>query len=74
MRKLFDQARSVLPWAAVVGAAIVFGLSSGGGCAGVREEHRPMPGLSARVLGTDAAVSAPGLLGKPAIINIWSPG
>jgi thiol-disulfide isomerase/thioredoxin len=61
------------PWVATIGAAVLFALASGGGCSFVHAENRPLPPLSARVMGSEAHVSNQTLRGKPAILNVWSP-
>jgi thiol-disulfide isomerase/thioredoxin len=61
------------PWVAIIGASVLFALSAGGGCSLVHAENRPLPALAAIVMGTHAPVSNRTLLGKPAILNVWSP-
>jgi thiol-disulfide isomerase/thioredoxin len=61
------------PWIATIAAAVIFGLSAGGGCALIHAENRPLPPLTASVMGSQELISNRTLLGKPAILNVWSP-
>ncbi len=73
-RKLWRLAETYLPWIGIVAAAIVMGSSLGGGCASVRTEDRPLPAFSAQPVGEGPRVTSQALAGRPAIINVWSPG
>jgi thiol-disulfide isomerase/thioredoxin len=65
--------RKSLPYLGVaVGVVFYVAVSFGGGL-GYSREHRTLPKLDARTLGTGAAVTDRTLVGKPAIINVWAP-
>ncbi|MHB1844184.1 MAG: hypothetical protein ACYCWW_05035 [Deltaproteobacteria bacterium] len=73
-KRLLTLAETYLPWLGVVGVAILFGSSLGGGCATLQKEDRPLPALSALPVTSGERVTAQTLAGRPAIINVWSPG
>jgi len=71
--RLPEPLRLSLPYLGVaVGVALYVAVSFGGGL-GYSHEHRALPSLAARTIGTDVAVTDASLLGKPAIINVWAP-
>ena len=72
--RLRSVAKALGPWAWTIAAAVVLGLSLGGGLAFVRPEHRPLAPLQGRIIGSQASVTNQTLDGKPAILTIWSPG
>lgn len=74
MKGLRETARAVAPWVGTIAAGVVLALSVSGGCNFVRPEHRALAPLTGTVLATRAQVTNQALLGKPAIINVWSPG
>ncbi|MHB8417678.1 MAG: hypothetical protein ACYDCL_06355 [Myxococcales bacterium] len=74
MARARDILRAAAPWLGTIGTAVFLAFALSGGCAFVRPEHRPLAPLAGRILSTQAEVTGAGLLGKPAIINVWSPG
>lgn len=54
--------------------AAALAVAVSGGVNVVRPENRPLAQLAGRVVATGSPVTSAGLLGKPAIINVWSPG
>jgi hypothetical protein len=69
-----DIARKVGPWVGTIAAASALAFGVSGGCNFVRPESRPMATLAGKMVATGSPVTNEGLLGKPAIINVWSPG
>jgi cytochrome c biogenesis protein CcmG, thiol:disulfide interchange protein DsbE len=65
--------RKSLPYLGVaVGVVFYVAVTFGGGL-GYSSEHRALPKLEARTLGSGAVVTDTSLRGKPAIINVWAP-
>jgi hypothetical protein len=67
-------ARAAMPWLGTVATAVFLAIAVSGGCNIVRPENRPLASLAGRLVAGGSAVTNEGLLGKPAIINVWSPG
>ncbi len=66
--------KTIEPWLLPIAVAVglTFFLTRGFGS--VEPQHRPLPPLAGRLLGSAAMVTNQTLAGKPAILAAWAPG